>query len=416
MSNAKSAEEQYTEELKNSMTVFGEMLKVYFRQVDDKVAETLLLMGLSILLGAINIHQTCKILGLPTTITYDRVKNVSIYYWRQLLQRRLYEIAIPLLQDRLVKSDSTKSRDGLILAVDDTVIERISTELGYVWKWWSGRLKKVTKGQNVIALILVIDDVILPLDVRIVSKQGKHTPSKPDIYQEMLESAKEKFEAAGIDMSQLKTTSDSAYLKGTIADFCRGEDKANPVITGIFMGKDSYVFDIKGDRKKAKKWRKQFKDQLKVGWGTDNQPAFRVKATSDTFGDVTLIFYIPKGKRTVSYLIVVGNPLRTAEALKAYSFHHRIEEFWKVMKGTIELKGMKLQKREGAHACVGLKIIAYMVLNMMKQNLRKLKHFNGITINKLVKLCPKFVNIKQIFKEHFHELIPHNYNLNKALA
>ena len=113
--------------------------------------------------------------------------------------------------------------------------------------------------------------------------------------------------------------------------------------------------------------------------------------------------------------MVIGKKLRTAEALKAYSFHHRIEEFWKTMKGTIHLKDMKLQHREGAHACIGLKIIAYMVLNMMKQNLRKLKRFKNITINKLVNLCPKFVNIIDVFKEHFHELIPNNYSLNEAL-
>jgi len=249
---SKHAEEEYIEELKNSMTIFGKMLQTYFQRNSEKNTETLLLVGMSILFGACNIYQVCKILGLPTTVTYNRVKNVSVYYWRQLLQHRLYEIAIPLLKDRLMRSDSTKSRDGLVLAVDDTVIERISTELGYVWKWWSGRLKKVTKGQNVIAVILVIDDVILPLDVRIVSKQGKSTPSKPDIYKAMLESAKEKFTEANIDISQLKTTGDSAYLKSTIADFCRGKESGNPIITGIFMGKDSYVFDIKGSKKKQK--------------------------------------------------------------------------------------------------------------------------------------------------------------------
>jgi len=42
-----------------------------------------------------------------------------------LLQYRLYELAIPLVRERLTKSEATKSRDGLILAVDDTVIARI---------------------------------------------------------------------------------------------------------------------------------------------------------------------------------------------------------------------------------------------------------------------------------------------------
>jgi hypothetical protein len=393
------------------------MFKRYFRKLDDKNRETLLLISLSILLGACNVNQVVTFLGLPKTLTYNRVRNVSIYYWKQLLQHRLYEIAIPLIKDRLLTSASTKSRDGLILAVDDTVIARLSTELGYVWKWWSGQLKKVTNGQNVIALILVIDDIILPLDVRIVSKQGLGLKPKPEIYQEMLESAKTKFKEAGIDVSQLKTTSDAAYLSKKIAHTCRGdEEKSEPTITGIFTGKNSYLFTIGKLAQKAKKWKEQFREKLKSGWGTDGQPAYRTSAYSETFGEVILIFYIPKGKKTISYLIVVGNPLRSAEALNAFSFHHRIEEFWKTLKGTIELGEMKLTETQGAYACVALKIIAFMVLNLMKQNLRKLKRFRNVTINQLVYLCPQFVDVLQIFKEHFHDLIPQNYSLDEALT
>ncbi len=77
---------------------------------------------------------------------------------------------------------------------------------------------------------------------------------------------------------------------------------------------------------------------------------------------------------------------------------------------------MHLQDREGAHACVGIKIIGYLVVNLMKQNLRKLTRFRNMTINKIVNLCPKFVDIRQLFKEHFHDVIPENYGLGEALA
>ncbi|MCP4488781.1 MAG: hypothetical protein GY820_15935 [Gammaproteobacteria bacterium] len=170
---AKTAEEHFTEEMHRTIEEFGRILRAYFREMPDKNLETLLLISMAVFLGADNIYQVLQVLGLPKTPTYNRVKNVSVYYWRQLLQHHLYSIAIPLLSESLSKSDATKSRDGLILAVDDTVIVRIATELGYVWRWWSGQLKRVANGQNVIALIPVIGDVIIPLDIRIVSKQGK---------------------------------------------------------------------------------------------------------------------------------------------------------------------------------------------------------------------------------------------------
>ena len=106
------------------------MLKAYFRKLTDKNLETLLLISMAMFLGTGNLYQVTQLLGLPKTTTYNHVKNVSVYYWRPLLQYRLYEVAIPLLLARLDKSAATKRRDGLILAVDDTVIARVAPELG----------------------------------------------------------------------------------------------------------------------------------------------------------------------------------------------------------------------------------------------------------------------------------------------
>lgn len=189
-----------------------------------------------------------------------------------------------------------------------------------------------------------------------------------------------------------------------------------PAITGIFRGKDNYVFEIDGKSQKAGQWRSDLKEKRVSGWGTDNQPVYRTKALSKKFGQVILIFYIPKGKRAVSYLIVVGKPLRSSEALHTFAFHHRIEEFWKLLKDTLQLGDMHFQDRGGAHACVAIKIISYLIVNFMKQNIRKLKRFKNVTINQLVNLCPKFVDVKQILKEHFYSIIPKKYTLDKALA
>jgi len=130
--------------------------------------------------------------------------------WNKLLRQTLYELVIPLLQERQSKSAATHSRDGWVLAVDDTVIARIATALGYVWKWWSGYTEHVTDGQNVLALIGVIGEWVLPLDVRIVSKQGQHLRTKPQIFAEMLDEAERRFGEAGIDLGQFQVTGDAA--------------------------------------------------------------------------------------------------------------------------------------------------------------------------------------------------------------
>ncbi len=443
-----TAEQYFSDELVKAYESVGEVLNASFRTLNDSTVETVLLLSFGMFLGADNIYQVIQRLGVSKNAAYGSVKNVSVYLWRQLLQHRLYEVAIPLVQQRLSASDATRSRDGFILAVDDTVIARIATELGYVWKWWSGQLKRVADGQNVIALVLVLGDVILPLDIRIVSKQGRGLKTKPEIYQQMLEAAYARFAAAGIDLNVFTTTGDAAYLSGIIANVCHGTQPletrdstvapepvlppapettaditsdtaaAEPTspITGIFGGKDSYVFEIAGTRQKAGLWRKQFRDELEAGWGTDGQPVFRTAADSPTFGSVILLFYIPKGKRAVSYLIIVGRPLRSSEALHAYHFHHRIEEFWKLLKHTLHLGDMKLQGRNGAHACVGLTVIEFLLVNGMKQRLRKLRRFRNVTINQLVELCPQFVDMRQILNTIFSDLIPLQYGLEEALC
>ncbi len=437
-----TAEQYFTDELMHAYEEVGAILNASFRTLNDSTLETVLLLSFGMFVGAGNIYQVIQRLGVSKNGAYGSVKNVSVYLWRQLLQHRLYEVAIPLVLERLATSDATKSRDGLILAVDDSVIARIATELGYVWKWWSGQLKRVTDGQNVIALVLVLGDVIVPLDIRIVSKQGRGLKTKPEIYHEMLDAASARFGAAGIDLNVFKTTGDAAYLSGTIADVCHGtqglESTESPVdavadpqtetetdpteadptspLTGIFGGKSQYVFEIEGTRQKAGLWKKAFRDELEAGWGTDGQPVYRTAAESPTFGRVILVFYIPKGKRAVSYLIIVGRPLRSGEALHAYSFHHRIEEFWKLLKQTLHVGDMKLQGRSGAHACVGLKVIEFLLLNGMKQHLRKLRRFRNVTINKLVNLCPHFIEIRQVLKSMFPDLIPDHYGLEEALC
>ena len=60
-------------------------------------------------------------------------------------------------------------------------------------------------------------------------------------------------------------------------------------------------------------------------WGCD-KPVRRVKATSPTFGECIVLFFLDMGK--IRTLLVFGKSLRTCEALRIWSQHHGIEYFW----------------------------------------------------------------------------------------
>jgi hypothetical protein len=373
--------------------------------------ELLLLIALGTLCGAFNPHQVCQTLGLPLSGTYAEVGAVSLYYWHKLLRDVLYDRAIPLLLERQGKSAATHSRDVWVLAVDNMVIARFATELGYVWKWWSGHVKQVREGQDIIVLLLIVGDRVLPLDVRIVSKQGPHVGSKPDIHQEMIDEAERRFDDAGIDIRQFNMSGDSAFLNRWAADLCAAMRTA-----GVFRGKGTYGFEIDGQRQTAAQWKRTFASRLAKGWGCEEE-VYRVAAVSPTFGKVILVFYRPKGgKDRIEYLIVVGRPLRACEALRVKHAHHWIEEFWQILRSVLHVEATSLQGRAGALAGIGIKVLAYLLLEEVQHGLKRMRRFSQLTLHQLVHVCPRFVDMRAFLQEHFHDRIPANYGLDQALA
>ena len=282
--------------------------------------------------------------------------------------------------------------------------------MGLVWRWYTGRHKKVVWGQNIVGLVLVIGEVVVPLDVRVVSKQGRDTPTKPELYAQMLEQAKVRFAAAGIDIAQLATSGDSAYLSAHVQETCQ---ELVPAYAGI-GGKDNYQFTIKGETHKAKIWRKRFAQSLKAGvWGCD-VPVYRVRAFSPTFGEVTLVFCRLKGERKVSYLILT-KPLRTAQAVRIAHQHHWIEVFWKRCKGLFKLAEAKLKKPQGARACVGIKLVGYLLLLLLQITLKRYRRFARVSMDRLVTLCAQFIDPIPIFQQHFHEIPIANISMDQYL-
>lgn len=362
---------------------------------NPRTTEFLLLLSAGVLLGAYSVNEVCDRLGLSPQQAYAAVRFQSVYRWRNVLGDLGYEMAIPLLQELQGKSAATQSRACCVLAVDDSVLERLSREMGLVWAWYSGRRKRVVRGQDILGLVLVIGEVVIPLDLRIVSKQGRVTPTKPEIYAQMLEQAQARFQQAGLDIRELATSGDSAFLSEHVQAKCQ-----DLKVAGVFGGKDSYVFTIEGETHKAKHWRPHFADRLeKDRWGCE-VPVYRTPAVSPTFGKVTLVFCRRKGERTVSYFILT-QPLRTAEALRIIHQHHWIEVFWKRCKGLFKLANSKLRTSQGARAGVGIKVVGYLLILRLQIALKRYRRFARISMDRLVTLCQQFFDPIPVFQAHF---------------
>jgi hypothetical protein len=376
---------------------------------NPRTTEFLLLLGAGVMMGTYSVKEVCDRLGLSPPQAYAAVRFQSVYRWRKVLGDLGYEMAIPLLQELQGKSAATQSRACCVLAVDDSVLERLSREMGLVWAWYSGRRKRVVWGQDILGLVLVIGELVIPLDVRIVSKQGRVTPTKPEIYAQMLEHAQARFQQAGVDLQKLATRGDSAFLSEQVQAKCQ-----DLKVAGVFGGKNNYVFTIEGETHKAKHWRPHFADRLqKDAWGCE-VPVYRTPAVSPTFGKVILVFCRRKGERQVSYFILT-QPLRTAEALRIIHQHHWIEVFWKRCKGLFKLADSKLRTPQGARAGVGIKVVGYLLILRLQIALKRYRRFARISMDRLVSLCQHFFDPIPVFQQHFHLLPIDNISIDEYL-
>ena len=95
-------------------------------------------------------------------------------------------IAIREIRDTESKSASTKSRRCITISVDDTNDPRYGKVLSYCYNWWSKKQNNTIRGRNVLGITIKIGSMIIPLNIRIVSKQGRGNTDKPSLFDAML--------------------------------------------------------------------------------------------------------------------------------------------------------------------------------------------------------------------------------------
>ncbi len=96
------------------------------------------------------------------------------------------------------------------------------------------------RGRNVLAITIKIESIIIPLNIRIVSKQGSGNTDKPRLFDTMLREVLDFFDADGIDLRKYPITFDSWYaskeLVQNLSDL--GFDRI------LVHGKNNYVMTI----------------------------------------------------------------------------------------------------------------------------------------------------------------------------
>ena len=374
-----------------STIFFQDLLSSYFQRMKQQIVETLLLLCVCHLFGLYNPNQVADALKLPKARLYRNLGSLSLYHSKCLNLRLGCAMAVDFIKDTESKSASTQSRRCITVSIDDSNLPREGETLSYCSNYYSKKHNTPIYCQNLLGITLKCGDRVIPLDMRLVSKQGRGNTDKPTLVITMLQEVLAFFDTHGIDLRKYPITFDSWYGSRKLVDAL-----SEVGFTSILIhGKNNYVMTI-ADTKAKLSVHKRRVELSADQWGCD-KPACRLKAESPTFGECVVLFFRDRGK--IRTLLVFGRPLRTSEALRIWSQHHGIEQFWRHFKSNLHVSAMSLESRQGAYVSLGIKVMSYLMLLQMSISERRTFHQIQLQLTGERQTLTDFIT-------HFHTIIP----------
>ena len=372
-------------QLIKSITFFQQLLSSQFSTLNQRLVDTLVFLSTCHLFGLTNPNQVSDAFSIPKARLYRELNTMSLYLWQHLFVRIGCSIALEAIREVVSKSASTLSRLCIVISVDDTFVFRYGSDISYTSDWWSSQAKQPMRGQNILGITIKIGERIIPLNMRLISKQGRGNTDKPSCVITMFKEVVSFFEGTGIDIRNYPITFDSWYGSRHLIDTLREMGFE----TILVHGKSNYVMTI--DEKSI--------ELLSNQWGCD-KPVYRTNATSPTFGKVVVLFFADRGK--IRTMLVFGKPLRACEILRIWSQHHGIEQYWRHLKTDLNLASMSLKGQNGAYANLGVKVMSYLLIQQVSGSVRKTFHQTQLELSGQRQMLSDL-------SEHFHEQIPRKH-------
>jgi Transposase DDE domain len=362
-----------------------------FRKNNAIAFEVLMVLAVAHWFGFYNPKQLADFLEVPHQQFYTELKDWSVYHVKKMLLRFMVKQAAEKLKPVMSKSAATRSRAGMTLSIDNSVMDRCGKLLRCTWSWYSGRYHKVIRGQDLLGIVLTIHHIAFPLHVLFCSKQGRYHTTKADLLIFMLTQLKTAFLHEGIDITQLPLTMDSAYVSQEL----RARLHQLGFSQIIIAGKGNYVFTIDDKKQDALTWKKALTLESSK-WGID-VPSCRLWGYSPTFGLLILFFFRKSTTRSYYLMNFSQESLRGAEIWHIWQQHHVVECFWKIMKSIFQLRSMQLQG-DGLYTALLIKVFAYLLALRLKAQ----RVFSKLTITEIMRKLRREEDLRDFLVTHFH--------------
>ena len=362
-----------------------------FRKNNPIAFEVLVVLAVAHLFGFYNPKQLADFFDVPHQKFYAELKDWNVYHVKKMLLRFMVKHAAEHLKPVMSKSAATRSRAGMTLSIDNSVMDRFGKLLRCAWNWYSGRYHKVIRGQDLLGIVLTIHHIALPLHLLFCPKQGRYHTTKADLLIFMLKQLKSAFHREGIDITQLPLTFDSGYVSQELRDRLHQLGFSHIIIAG----KGNYVFTIDGQKQGASTWKKDLILQA-PRWGID-VPSCRIWGESPTFGSLVLFFFRKSTTRSYYLMNFSQVSLRGAEIWHIWKQHHVIECFWKMMKSIFQIRSMQLQG-DGLYTALLIKVFAYLLALRLQGH----SVFSKLTITQIMRKLSREHDFREFLATHFH--------------
>jgi hypothetical protein len=370
---------------------FFTLFQQEFRKNNPIAFEVLMVLALAHLFGFYNPKQLADFLDIPHQRFYTELKEWSVYHVKRMLLRFMVKQAAEQLKPVLSKSAATRSRAGMTLSIDNSVMDRFGKLLRCTWNWYSGRYHKVIRGQDLLGIVCTIHHIAFPLHLLFCPKQGRYHTNKSDLLIFMLTQLKDEFDREGIDITQLPLTMDSAFVSQELRQRLHQLGFTQIIIAG----KGNYVFTLDGQKQQASAWKKDLTLQ-EPKWGID-VPSCRIWGHSPTFGPLILFFFQKSTTRSYYLMNFSQSSMRGAEMWHIWKQHHVIECFWKIMKSVFHMRSMQLQG-DGLYTALLIKVFAYVLaLRLQAQGV-----FSKLTITQIMRKLRREEDLRDFLATHFH--------------
>ena len=165
----------------------------------------------------------------------------------------------------------------------------------------------------------------------------------------------------------------------------------------VVGGKSSYVLKIQEQKNSAQDWKGQLKLK-EPQWGVD-VPHFRTPVESPTFFELVLFFFRKSSTRVFYLMDLSCKPRRSAEIWNRWQEHHRIKQFWRLLKSVFRLKMIQLRD-DSLYAGLWMKVIAYLMVTLLLSQ----KALKNLSVVQILHKIRREYNLDDLINQHFHAL------------